>query len=271
MRIDAGFSDDIPATTLPNPYAILNGAGGNPGIIFSGNTNPSFGSPISRASSMDWIVGNASFRDTFTPFPPNVIKTSYEYILAFAQRNGITPVNMATPPTCVPGGIANCSLKPSLSHGLYIANGDLTIANASYTFGANEDFVILVNGNLTLLGNLSVPVGSTVTFAVKGDIKVNDNVGNIEGYYSTNKNFIIRDDADDTDDDSCPTADTQLNVEGSIITNASLTGGSLHNHRDLCAANSTAPSLLIKERPDFILNSPQLIRSAQTVWQEIAP
>src|SRR3989344_2883932 len=288
MRIDAGFSDPISEVASP-AFASLVGAGGTPGIIFSGSTNPSFGAATAQASSRKWTVGTTSYPETFTPFPPNVIKTSYEYLLAFAQRNGITPTDISTPPRCI-GGLSDCKFNPVIppsptSGGLFIANGDLVFVGTSpggnpYTFQNNRDIVILVNGDFIIKQKILVPTTSTVTFAVKGDIKIDGNVGesdststasSIEGYYSAGKNIIIRDDTDDTNDSYCPTPDPRLNVAGALITNASLTGGSLQNQRDVCGEGEHYPVFYIKERPDFILNSPQLIRSAQTVWQEVAP
>jgi hypothetical protein len=50
MRVDSGFDDlDIPASAIP-PFASLDGTGGMPGIIFSGNENADFG-PFGQASS----------------------------------------------------------------------------------------------------------------------------------------------------------------------------------------------------------------------------
>jgi len=282
MRVDSGFTDPIPGSAIGGAYASRLGSGGTPGIIFSGGTNPYFGTGGSASTTpFNWKVGNSLYPEIFTPSQYNVIKTSYDWLLAVALKNGITLTDIAA--SCT-GGISSCTLSLPNDPGLFIANGSLNIVNPSYTFPAGlagEDYVILVDGDLTLQGNLFVPNGSTVTFAVKGDIKVNGDVGeltsssttpNLEGYYSTDKNFIIRDDSNDTDDTPlCPTPDRRLNVAGTVITNASLTGGSLQNHRSLCTNNKFYPSLYITERVDFILNAPQFIQSSQTIWQEVAP
>ena len=282
MRIDAGFDSRIPAAATFGTYASLVGGGGTPGIIFSGSFNPFFGTAGGSASINNWKVGTSSFPELFTPFSLNIIKTSYSYLLATAEKNELIPADIASP--CGVGGIANCALSLPADPGLYIANGNLTINNGSdYTIPANQDYVILVNGDLRIRNRILAPLGSnsTVTFSVKGDIRVDGSVGEsapsstnttIAGFYSGDKNFIVRDDdSDDIDDEHCATADRRLNIAGSVIVNASLTGGSFQNQRDLCIGNINHPTVFFQERIDFLLNAPQFIQFSQNIWQEVAP
>jgi hypothetical protein len=261
---------------LPSPFASLNGVGEIPGIIFSGNSSPDFGALGGSASSANWKVGNSMFPEIYTPLQANVIKTSYEYLVAVAKKNELTALidNLGTNNYCgAANNIGNCTLSPTLLNDIYIANGNL-ILTSNYTFPASKDYVILVNGNLTINGSITVPNSSTVTFSVKGDIIVGTTVGvlssstatSIEGFYSTDRNFIIN-----GINDCDIGADRRLNIGGSIVTNAALLGGSLRNNRNLCADNARFPSLQITERPDFILNAPQFIQSSQTIWREVAP
>jgi hypothetical protein len=276
MRVDSGFDDlDIPASAIP-PFASLDGTGGMPGIIFSGNENADFG-PFGQASSRRWVVGSFSppFPELYTPPILNTIKTSYAYLLAVAAKSDLIPLGLDTGGRCGAGGnIANCTLNLPLDPGLFIANGNLTIVNLSYTIPSNQDYVILINGNLTLRGEIHVPVGSTLTFSVNGDIIVDRAVGSpassatpdLEGLYSADRNFITG-----GNDDCAIGPDLRLNIAGTIVTNASLLGGSLQRQRDLCIGNVLNPAFFITERPDFVLNAPLFIQSTQFIWQEVAP
>lgn len=267
-----GISNTIPPGASCGPYMSLTGSGGTPGVIYAGAGSYSFGSGQASPNPYNWVIGGLSYPDTYIPTTPGVIRTSYGYMRSLATQSGLTPVDIAG--YCGAGGISNCTLSSSIPNGLYISNGNLTLTGASYTFPANRNFVILVNGNLTINTEVHVPIGSTAFFTTSGDISVGSNVGetvitstrsNIEGYYSTDRSFYS------LGLNACPTVDRRLNVAGSIVVNASLTGGSFVNQRDLCAGDLQCPVFMVIERPDFVLNSPEFLKSARRVWREIAP
>lgn len=261
LRIDSGFNSYIPASAL-QPYASILGTGGSPGIIFSGDNSYDFGQGQASPSPYDWIVGGFTYPEIFVPKQLGVIQTSYAYQIDTADKNGLTPSDIAAYCT---GGISDCTLSSALPHGLYLANGNLTI-NSSYAFGANQNYIILVNGDLTLNGNITVPNGSTVTFSVSGNINAAKNVTNIQGYYSADGNFIVQ------GTNNCSIAsDVQLKAEGSVVVNAGQNGGTFQNQRDLCANDTTTPAVQFIERPDFIINAPQLIQFTRPIQKEVAP
>jgi hypothetical protein len=145
---------------------------------------------------------------------------------------------------------------------------------ASYTFPANGQYVILVNGDLRINTQIHVPNGGSVLFTASGNITVDTSVGeaspassnwDLEGYYSADKNFTIE------GAKACPIVDKRLNVAGAIVANASLGSFSFTYNRDLCAADLQCPVFSITERPDFILNSTEFLKPTRRVWQEIAP
>lgn len=267
-----GFTNQIPAGASCGPYVSLIGSGGTPGVIYIGAGSANFGSGQASPNPYNWIVGGLTYPDIYIPSTPGLIRTSYSYMRSLASQSNLTPVDIAN--YCGAGGISNCTLSSSLPNGLYISNGDLTLTGASYTFPANRNFVILVNGNLNIRTEVHVPVGSTAFFTTSGDINVASNVGeavitstrsNVEGYFSTDRSFYAQ------GLNACPTVDRRLNVAGSIVVNASLTGGSFVNQRDLCAGDLQCPVFMVIERPDFVLNSPEFLKSGRRVWREIAP
>ena len=247
-----------------------------PGIAFTGNVAANFGTNGGQAAAnpANWVVGGSgSFgtlgsAEVFKPVTPQLIHTSYAYMKAKAQQSGLTPVNLAT--KC---SLNTCSLT-TLPHGLYQTNPttptDLHIAVSNLS--GNQNYVFLVSGNVYIDGPVKIAVGSTATFSVAGTIYVNQSVGNtsptdpttdIEGFYSTDKSFIINAAGNCTD--------YRLNIAGSVIVNAALTGGSFQNNRNLCAANASCPSVSFSQRPDFLLNAPTLVKQRNHIWREVAP
>jgi hypothetical protein len=232
-------------------------------------------------------VGGTNYPASFGPISQGgVIKTSFAYQQSLAKQASITPIDLATldsnaKPYCL-GGISNCTLSSTLVHGIYIANGDLTLTGngspASYTFPSNQNYIILVKGNLTIQTQLHVPIGSTVLFSTSGNITVNRTVGedvanwqsytpDVEGAFSADKSFII----DGYNNCAKAGADRRLNVAGNIITNAALSGGTFVNNRDLCENDAFCPVFTVQTRPDFILNAPSFIKRVNYTWQEVAP
>ena len=274
IRFDTGFDDPIPITADPvlcgGPNASINASISvvctTPGIIMSGDSSYSFGQ--GQASSTNWVVGGTTYPEVFAPTRGGGFATSYAYVLSVIKQAGLTPTDLST--VCT---LSNCTLPAGFSHGLYKANSDLYL-NA-FTFLASSNYVILVNGNLYIRGKILVPNGSTATFIVSGNIYVDQTVGeavissttpDIEGFYSTDKSFIIQ-----GTNDCMVGADLRLNVAGTIVVNAGLTGGSFQNLRDLCGGNLSCPVFSISERPDFILNAPEVIKRQNAIYQEVAP
>lgn len=272
MRLDNGFSDRVP---LGN-YALLDGNGATPGVIFSGDITPNF-SPGYSSSTM-WVAG-PPYPEVFTPVRAGVMRTSYAYYDNLIGQNKITPFNLAN--YCGGPGLNNCTLQANLPNGVHKANGDVRLN--SYAFPPNKNYVILVNGDLTLRGDIDVPIGSTVTFSVSGDIIVDRNVGqalassinpNLEGFYSADQSFVVE------GNNNCGVggggADKRLNIGGAVVVNVKtnpgvFAAGSFSNQRDLCGGNSQYPSVFFNERPDFILNAPAFIKHPNFIWQEVAP
>ena len=260
---DPNYPSDY--ASIPGPSS---GFSNDPGIIFSGSTDPEFG--LGDPSSNGWIVGNTTYPETFTPIRTKVIRTSYDYYQTTAKQNGISTTNLTALASC--SDLLNCTLT-GITNGVYTADSNVTLYG--YTFTGNKNYVILVKGDLIIKGNILVDIGSTATFSVTGDIQIGPLVGDVstascnvinhngchvEGFYSTDKNFIIQG----------PSA-LRLNIAGAVVTNAGQNGGSIQNQRDIGAGNATCPTYTITERPDFVLNAPDFLKHQNFIWQEVAP
>jgi len=290
-RNDAqGYNVDIPASATPacgGAYASVPHGSSNQGVIFTGDSNASFGS--GQASASNWVVGGSgTLQEVYAP-PGGSIPASYSYYQGVIRKSGITPtvVDSVTHPQCGPGGLTSCDLSLSapspLPNGVYQVNGDLTLTGPTYTFTGGRHYVFLVNGNLRINTRLYVDVGSTVTFAVTGDIHVNSTVGQaaitgsgatpadpdpaaLQGFYVTDRSFII-----EGQNNFCTSSDSRLNVAGVVIVNAGGTGGRVQNNRDLCAGDASCPTYSFISRPDLILNAPDFLKKPGSVWQELTP
>ena len=201
------------------------------------------------------------------------MRTSYQYLLTLATKNGVPITDLSTLPTC--RSLNNCTLPANLPDGIYQANGDLTL-NA-YTFPSGKNYVFLIGGDLTILGNIITPNGSTALFSASGNISIDKGVkaatdscpppsGQLQGMFIADKNFTIEGNND------CATGqDYMLNIEGAIVVNAARGGGAFQNQRDLCGDNPSYPAVTIKARPDFFLNAPTFLMQQSTISHEEAP
>lgn len=269
VRSDSGITNLIPANpvcgTTTGAYMIQSVANvcTNPGIAFSGNTTANFGQ--GQASRTNWIAGSSGNPELYKRGNQGIIRTSYTTLTAQMRQSGLTPINLATKCT-----LTNCTLPANLPHGLYQATGDVTLQR--FTFPAGQNYVFLINGNLNILGNISIPVGSTALFSASGNITVDKRVGvatpttltsNLDGFYSTDQSFIV------ASTGSC--TDQRLNIAGSVVVNAALKVGSFQNNRNLCANNSSCPTISFTQRPDFLINAPSFLTYTNHIWQEVPP
>ncbi|KKQ27943.1 MAG: hypothetical protein US43_C0025G0015, partial [Candidatus Levybacteria bacterium GW2011_GWA1_37_16] len=129
-----------------------------------------------KSNQFNWQVGSFRHPDLFTTSHA-LIPTSYTFLKETADGSGIFPKD----------NIA--SLNDISAHGIYKAEG-LTV-NEDYTFPENQNFIVLVNGNLTIKAKILVPVGSTVVFSASGDINISPSVGEIQGLYSADEDFTV--------------------------------------------------------------------------------
>lgn len=265
IRNDNGINNPMPAgqTMITiNPSCL------DPGIVFTGQTTAVFGQ--GQASSTNQVVGGnaSSYPEVYSPSDNGGIFTSYSSLLSKSKNSDTPPTDLAT--ICT---LSNCTLPATLPHGIYIAHSSVNIINASYTFPSNQNYVFLIDGTLTFSGNIITPAGtdSSVIFSSSGSIIIPPTVGssvgtktaNLSGIFSTDKSFIMQ------SNNTC--TDLRLNIEGALVVNAGLAGGSLQNNRDLCGNNAIAPTLQITQRLDYVLNMPDFVKEQTITSQEIAP
>ncbi len=279
LRVDDGFDNPIPATADVacggGPYASgTTGSFTSPGIIFSGDGSAAFG--LGFASSTDWRVGGGSWPEVFESTKP--LKTSTLSLLAAAAKAGIDPTELESLGAWCNNPSTGCNLNP-LGRGFYHTSGDIEIdQNANFN---NGNYVIVSDGTIRITKEITVAAGSTVIFSAR-DIIIDSSIGTapacpvpaspvpggqLQGIFSADRDIII-----EGNNGVCTAgADIMLNIDGALIANAAQLSGSFQNNRDLCADNVSYPSITIKARPDFILNSPGFLSQQNVISREEAP
>lgn len=278
--------------SVPGPMTKAGVANG--GIVFFNDRSYD---PAAMISNTGWVMGGFSSPYLFNPPRSNLLRTSYSYLKTSAQQAGIQITSLKNSAAGGCGGAPNCqvclfsacslSLLPS---GTYEADSGLILAGQ--TIGSNKSYVLLVPGDLTIGGEIRIPIGSTALFSAQHDILVNTDIGvavpsqacdptvddptalanhsycNLEGTYSADHNFVIN----GINDCSSLTKDKRINISGTVVVNAGFTGGGTFiSNRNLCGLNNQCPAYTITERPDFILNAPTIIKHPNYIWREAAP
>lgn len=262
FRMDDGIENRVPAGQIA---LVANASCNTPGIAFSGDSSATFGK--GQPSSTNQIAGGTVYPEVYAPPNTGGIFSSYAYLNQKAQALGEEVIDLQT----ICPNLANCTLPNNLADGIYKADGNVVL-NA-YTFANNSNHVFIIDGNLTLNGNILVPQGSesTVLFSTSGDIIVPASVGNtlgintanFSGIFSTDQSFIMQSNG------NCN--DRKINFEGTLIVNAAQSGGRLQNQRDICADNATTPILQLTQRLDFVVNMPEFLKIQTITTEEVAP
>jgi len=269
IRVDNGILNEVPGI---NYFSANNYSEGSAtmtfGVVIGQGINIG---GAARANEKSWLVNNSTFKS-------NTVRTSYAQVISNLKKGGAwnssKPMFAESTRPCEGSeqGAGKCELKATINPGIYKSNKDVTLQNppdSDYTFGAG-DYVFVIDGNLRIETNITVPIGTTVMFISNGNITVANDITNIAGIFSANGDFIVQN----------PTGGdqgSQLQIRGSVIANAGLKNrqsglaGAFKNARDLNDENTTTPSVLFTYRPDFILNAPEIFKYSTFKIQEIAP
>lgn len=248
MRSDQGFDVTIPSGQY---MSITSGTLASPGIIFNFDVNGNF-------STRGWHADDNGYGG-------RSIKTSYTSVKNALTRAGSSVYDFfgeANSP-CT-GTVPNCALGASEAEGFFQHTGDVNLTAVSNSFTAGRDYIFLVQGNLNINSNITIPPGATAMFVASGNITVNGAVTNIEGIYSADADFIVL----------VSPSNAQLTVGGSVIGNALSNAANTTpfiNNRTMGSANDTTPSVRFIYRPDFVLNAPSLIKGSNYNFTEVAP
>jgi len=209
----------------------------DPGLVTYGGTGASFGS--GKASTNGWLA-NTTYDGK-----------QYGYSLFFNQL-GLTG-NSASDFS----GLVSKPSAPPLSGTAYFSEGSMLIDDTSWQ-NISEKIVVLVNGDLDIKNQVTVNAGGFLAFLVKGDIRIDPLVDNVEGVYIADGFF---------ETGTTGAGDLQLIAEGTFVG-----WGGVNLARDFDSVqNNTEPAELFRYRPDFKVNLPGFLKRPTINWEEVAP
>lgn len=179
--------------------------------------------------------------------------------------------------------------KPVIAEGIgiYRYSGNLTLDSTNpWSLSSSEQIIVFVNGNLTIDDvpggqnriTTVAPGGSGfLMFIVSGNITVTSDVGytniytnpaaaniaNLEGVFVADGTLTIAG-QDGATDRKFIGAGTFVGWEGIVLGRNYDQGGNPQ-------LNNAAPTEVFIFRPDFIVNAPRQVKSAQMTWRELEP
>src|SRR3989338_2009126 len=143
---------------------------------------------------------------------------------------------------------------------IYTYTGDVTI---NWSPAAGERVIYLINGNVTVSGNITVSTAtpSFLMVAANGSITFNTSVTRVDGWWVGNSlNFPC---VDTTPlDGICDETDVQFEGQGSFIGYNSITLS-----RDQNIVNNSQPAELFTYRPDLLVNAPEPLYVSKYIWR----
>ncbi len=240
----------VPSLTSPRVFN-LDSASLYPGVVTYGTDYDFAADTTSRGanfvSSKNWLV--------------NQTNTAVDYYNLFYHRFG----SPTTPDTFA--DLTNVT-KPVSRPTPYYVIGDMT-TSGDWTVGNGESIVLLVDGNLTIGGNINVTGTGFVAFVVKGNIVVSSSVGGpytsgapvVEGIYVTSPTGAIE------------TGLSSVAGKERLVGRGMFVAGSFLLQRDLdsLGKNITTSAELFTYNPELLFTMPEYMKDVPVTWQEVAP
>ena len=273
MYASGSLRSFIPAV-LPRTFN-TDGTGGYPGVVqygtgcdfdsdplYNGCTVVSSPTNPQLISSKNWQVNSSR---TTTDF----------YDFFYRRFNAPTTATITAPfdnLTAVTKPSSNCT---ATSCSPYYVVGDMTTSASGWTVGATDKIVILVNGNLTIGGNITITPGGFLAFIVNGNISVSPAIGrtstgtqpNIMGIYIATK-------ADHSATFSTGASSTTDGTIVRFVGKGMFVADNFLLQRDLQSfgvTNTGASAELFIYDPQLLLTMPESMKDLAITWQEIAP
>ena len=141
--------------------------------------------------------------------------------------------------------------------GVYTAAGSVGTFGGDWSIASGTAVVLLVDGDVSVNGNINVDSGGFLAVIASGNISVHSSVTNVEGVYIADGTIATG---------TTGTGDEQLTAEGMFT---GWSGFSLD--RDLAAGNNNQAAEYFVYRPDLQINAYRYLTRSKYRWQEVAP
>jgi len=156
---------------------------------------------------------------------------------------------------------------PSTEYEIYTVGDEDTsidVNNFNFTLppGSTRKVIFLINGNVTVTGNISVPAGAFLAVISKGNITFDPSVASADGWYVANNINVPCELAAGV----CAKTDIQFQGNGSFIGYQGINLG-----RDQEVLNNTQPAELFIYRPDLYDNAPEQMRIYSRTYDDYTP
>lgn len=257
VRVDGGYDYPVPAGTSCPAFASLTGDSTTPGIIFSGTSDPKFGS--GQASVKNWVVGDGAYPEVFGSTKPQ--KLSYDSAYAASQKAGTMREAF--------------TFGSSTSPGIYHFADALVITDKIHIV-SGEQYVLLVEDGVDIENEITVDPGGFLLIVSKTSISISGTIGTTPSCSSATTQldgiFVADDSITFESAKTCTDGgDIMVQASGTFVTNAGRTGGEFVQKRVLCGSNTGFPPVRVLPRLDMLLNFPNFLKSTSRIWQEVAP
>ncbi|KKR79095.1 MAG: hypothetical protein UU25_C0022G0001, partial [Microgenomates group bacterium GW2011_GWB1_40_9] len=237
------LTSSVPITAT-NPYFSLVGTGGTAGLV-------------SYGSGYDFSLAAGDLGET--QVSPNLWLVNQSHTpIHYYERFNQTLRN--TTKTAITTGLDSltkpaCATNPCV---FTIEGNVISAASSPWTIGANEQIIILVNGNVTISSDITITSGGFFALIVNGNITIDPTVTTLNGMYIASTDTF-------TGTFSSGAGTTQLTVLGSVIADE------FSLQRDLGALNDSTPGEFFELDPQLLFTMPEALKEAPYVWQEVAP
>ncbi len=238
----AGIASNIPGT-IPagEQYLILQDANLQDGLAQIGTGTINLGTnPGASISVSGWNAASSYSGDN----------ADYDYFMAKSGSYPRTAWNGTSKPAYV----------PTNGFQTYTHTGNPTI---NWSPAVGEKVIYLIEGNVTVSGDIVVPTSSPSFLAViaSGSITFDTNVTNVDGWWvGSSLNFPC---VDTTPlDGTCDKTDVQFVGNGSFVGWNAITLS-----RDQGGVNNTIPAEKFTFRPDLLINAPESMSIAKYIWR----
>ncbi len=211
-------------------------------------------SPGGSASSKGWLA-NSGFSPTY----------NYSYFYRKLDSPGTDNFS------CEP----NCPDPPAGQTTIYYSEDKVTIGGNSWQLGNNVKAIVLINNDLEIGKEITVPVGSFLAFIVKGNINIDGNVGDKQASTANPhlQGVYLADGIIDTYEPDPVGQGSKNRLVGAGLFYASgfNLDRDLYNNVGDPITNGDTPAELFIFRPDLVLNAPRELWFSKMSWLEVAP
>ncbi|MBN1263149.1 MAG: hypothetical protein JW991_02210 [Candidatus Pacebacteria bacterium] len=238
IHAEGVIDSNIPSAAAPSDFFSLSepSAVGDEGVVSYGGVSADFGA--GAVSDRDWLVSDD-------------LISHYDFAYFYQKLGSPTIDNL---------GNGSIPLPVTDELAVYYSADNVNLTGGDIP--DNREIILLINGDLTISGDINVEIDGFLGVFVAGNINISGAAAQVEGlYFAGGLGSVI---------DTCSSAPcgeeeatVQLVAEGALVAPVFNLGRSL--------PDNDSPAEVFLFRPDLIINSPMILWRTPQMWQELAP